>query len=245
MFTAPAFCREPIASPGAPTTNSAYPSPSKSNGSAAPGELAPAPPGTSDTTSAATTTPANPPKPIRPPAALDPDDAPIADTPFEVHFHGRRGGEPGEVANVLLGHRWRGGCAPLVQRAQFLLRTRSESSALVAEKAVSSSRAINAAPCRSGRSHPPRTRTRHAGHASSRPRVGCGRVAGAESDVCPYLSVVVPACGDAHFVPGDLVHQAVLIGDASRPVPGEIVLERLRLADTRRCRCAGCQPRGR
>ena len=28
------------------------------------------------------------------------------------------------------------------------------------------------------------------------------------------LSVVVAACGDTHFVPGDLVHEPVFIGDA-------------------------------
>jgi hypothetical protein len=42
---------------------------------------------------------------------------------------------------------------------------------------------------------------------------------------------VVPAGGDADLVVGDLVHEAVLVGDAARPVPLEAVLERLGLAD--------------
>src|SRR5271170_2159075 len=43
--------------------------------------------------------------------------------------------------------------------------------------------------------------------------------------------VVIPAGGDADLVLGDLVHQAVLVGDAPGPVALEAVLERLGLAD--------------
>src|SRR5580698_4614569 len=44
--------------------------------------------------------------------------------------------------------------------------------------------------------------------------------------------VVVPAGGDADFVVGDLVHQAVLVGDATGPVALEAVLEGLGFADS-------------
>src|SRR3712207_3469974 len=44
-------------------------------------------------------------------------------------------------------------------------------------------------------------------------------------------AVVVAAGGDADLVLDDLVHEAVLVGDAARPVALEAVLERLRLAD--------------
>src|SRR5216683_4410270 len=49
----------------------------------------------------------------------------------------------------------------------------------------------------------------------------------------PYSAlVVVPAGGYADLVLGDLVDEAVLVGDAAGPVPLEAVLERLRLADS-------------
>ena len=45
------------------------------------------------------------------------------------------------------------------------------------------------------------------------------------------MLVVVPAGGDAGLAVGDLVHEAVLVGDAAGPVLLEAVLERLGLAD--------------
>ena len=45
------------------------------------------------------------------------------------------------------------------------------------------------------------------------------------------LPVVVAAGGNTNFLADDFVYQAVLVGDASGPVAGEVVLERLRLAD--------------
>ena len=45
------------------------------------------------------------------------------------------------------------------------------------------------------------------------------------------LPVVVAAGGDPDLVAGDLVDEAVLVGDSSGPVAGEVVLERLRFTD--------------
>jgi hypothetical protein len=45
-------------------------------------------------------------------------------------------------------------------------------------------------------------------------------------------AIVVAACGDAHFAARALVDESVLIGDTSRPISGEIVLERFGLADS-------------
>jgi hypothetical protein len=45
-------------------------------------------------------------------------------------------------------------------------------------------------------------------------------------------AIVVTACGDAHFAARELVDESVLIGDTSRPISGEIVLERFGLADS-------------
>jgi hypothetical protein len=42
---------------------------------------------------------------------------------------------------------------------------------------------------------------------------------------------VIPAGGDADLILGDLVDEAVLVGDPAGPISLETVLERLRLAD--------------
>jgi hypothetical protein len=45
-------------------------------------------------------------------------------------------------------------------------------------------------------------------------------------------AIVVAACGDTDFAARELVYESVLIGDTSRPISGEIVLERFGLADS-------------
>ena len=45
------------------------------------------------------------------------------------------------------------------------------------------------------------------------------------------LPVVVAAGGNTNFLADEFVYQAVLVGDASGPVAGEVVLERLRFTD--------------
>src|SRR3984957_255861 len=54
--------------------------------------------------------------------------------------------------------------------------------------------------------------------------------AGASADSLSTL-VVVAAGGEANLVVCDLVHEAVLVGDATGPIPLEAVLERPGLAD--------------